>query len=103
MGALLTDNGRGLAVGAIDGWVEQIADLRRQGREMLLVSSGAVAEGMTRLGWDRRPHALHELQAAAAVGQMGLIQAMSRDSGDTACTPRRCCLPTMTSPTASDT
>jgi glutamate 5-kinase len=73
--ALLTDNGRGLAVGAIDGWVEQIADLCKQGREMLLVSSGAVAEGMTRLGWSRRPHALHELQAAAAVGQMGLVQA----------------------------
>ena len=73
--ALLTDNGRGLAVGAIDGWVEQIADLRKQGRELLLVSSGAVAEGMTRLGWARRPHALYELQAAAAVGQMGLIQA----------------------------
>jgi glutamate 5-kinase len=73
--ALLTDNGRGLAVSAIDGWVEQIAELRKQGREVLLVSSGAVAEGMTRLGWARRPHALHELQAAAAVGQMGLVQA----------------------------
>jgi glutamate 5-kinase len=73
--ALLTDNGRGLGVSALDGWVEQIVALRRQGREMLLVSSGAVAEGMTRLGWTRRPHALHELQAAAAVGQMGLIQA----------------------------
>jgi glutamate 5-kinase len=73
--ALLTDNGRGLALGAIDGWVEQIANLRQQGREMLLVSSGAVAEGMTRLGWVRRPHALYELQAAAAVGQMGLVQA----------------------------
>jgi glutamate 5-kinase len=73
--ALLTDNGRGLAVTAIDSWVEQIAELRQQGREMLLVSSGAVAEGMTRLGWARRPHALYELQAAAAVGQMGLVQA----------------------------
>ena len=73
--ALLTDNGRGLAVGAIDGWVEQMVALRKEGRELLLVSSGAVAEGMTRLGWTRRPHALHELQAAAAVGQMGLIQA----------------------------
>ncbi len=73
--ALLTENGRGLAVGALDGWVEQIVALRKEGREMLLVSSGAVAEGMTRLGWTRRPHALHELQAVAAVGQMGLIQA----------------------------
>ena len=52
-----------------------MVELRRQGREVLLVSSGAVAEGMTRLGWSQRPHALHELQAAAAVGQMGLVQA----------------------------
>jgi len=73
--SLLTDNGRGLAVEAIDGWVEQMVELQRAGYELLLVSSGAVAEGMTRLGWKKRPHALHELQAAAAVGQMGLIQA----------------------------
>jgi glutamate 5-kinase len=73
--SLLTDEGRGLAVGAIDGWVDQMVALKREGRELLLVSSGAVAEGMTRLGWSVRPHALHELQAAAAVGQMGLIQA----------------------------
>jgi len=73
--ALLTNDGQGLAVGAIEGWVEQMAGLRQSGREILLVSSGAVAEGMTRLGWTRRPHALHELQAAAAVGQMGLVQA----------------------------
>ena len=51
--ALLTDNGRGLAESAIDGWVEQIAELRKQGCEVLLVSSGAVAEGMTRLGWGK--------------------------------------------------
>ena len=73
--SLLTNDGQGLAVDAISGWVEQIAGLRQAGREVLLVSSGAVAEGMTRLGWKRRPHALHELQAAAAVGQMGLVQA----------------------------
>lgn len=73
--ALLTDDGQGLASTAIDGWVEQMAALRAAGHEILLVSSGAVAEGMTRLGWSRRPHALHDLQAAAAVGQMGLIQA----------------------------
>jgi glutamate 5-kinase len=73
--SLLTNDGQGLAVAAISGWVEQIARLRQDGRQILLVSSGAVAEGMTRLGWKRRPHALHELQAAAAVGQMGLIQA----------------------------
>ncbi len=73
--ALLTNDGKGLAVDAIDDWVAQIADLRQAGREVLLVSSGAVAEGITRLGWTQRPHALHELQAAAAIGQMGLVQA----------------------------
>jgi len=73
--SLLTDDGQGLAVAAIDDWVEQIATLQQSGREILLVSSGAVAEGMTRLGWTQRPHSLHELQAAAAVGQMGLVQA----------------------------
>lgn len=73
--ALLTNDGQGLAAEAINGWVEQMAALQQAGHEILLVSSGAVAEGMTRLGWTRRPHALHELQAAAAVGQMGLVQA----------------------------
>ncbi|MCK5479888.1 MAG: glutamate 5-kinase, partial [Gammaproteobacteria bacterium] len=73
--SLLTNDGAGLAVDAIDSWVEQMAALRQQGHELVLVSSGAVAEGMTRLGWQQRPHALHELQAAAAVGQMGLVQA----------------------------
>ena len=73
--SLLTDEGRGLDVAAIDSWVDQMVALRRDGLELLLVSSGAVAEGITRLGWSERPHALHELQAAAAVGQMGLIQA----------------------------
>lgn len=73
--SLLTNDGQGLAAEAIDSWVAQIAALRKGGREVLLVSSGAVAEGMTRLGWKKRPHALHELQAAAAVGQMGLVQA----------------------------
>jgi glutamate 5-kinase len=73
--SLLTNDGQGLAVDAIEGWVEQMAGLRKSGREILLVSSGAVAEGMTRLGWRQRPHSLHELQAAAAVGQMGLVQA----------------------------
>lgn len=73
--SLLTDDGRGLALDAIGKWVEQMVALRREGREVLLVSSGAVAEGMTRLGWIKRPHALHDLQAAAAVGQMGLIRA----------------------------
>src|SRR5690554_6165238 len=73
--ALLTNEGRGLDHDALAGWAEQIARLRSAGREVVLVSSGAVAEGMNRLGWTVRPHALHELQAAAAVGQMGLVQA----------------------------
>src|SRR5690606_29980158 len=72
---LLTNDGRGLNLAGIAGWVEQIVALRKLGIEIVLVSSGAVAEGMTRLGWKSRPHALHELQAAAAVGQMGLVQA----------------------------
>ncbi len=72
--SLVTNDGRGLDTDAIGGWVEQIAALRGQAVELVLVSSGAVAEGMTRLGWKSRPHALHELQAAAAVGQMGLVQ-----------------------------
>jgi len=73
--SLVTDDGRGLDAAAIKGWTEQIAQLRQLGKEVLLVSSGAVAEGMVRLNWDSRPKALHELQAAAAIGQMGLVQA----------------------------
>ncbi len=73
--ALLTADGSGLDQEAIADWVRQIAKLRAQGLEIVLVSSGAVAEGMKRLGWTKRPHTLFELQAAAAVGQMGLVQA----------------------------
>ena len=73
--ALLTDDGRGLNTAGIERWVRQMVELRRRGIELVLVSSGAVAEGMSRLGWKVRPHAIHELQAAAAVGQMGLVQA----------------------------
>lgn len=72
--ALLTGGGRGLDKVRIAEWVSQIAAIRRSGTEILLVSSGSVAEGMSRLGWKSRPHALHELQAAASVGQMGLVQ-----------------------------
>ena len=72
--SLLTDEGRGLDRGAIKSWVAQIALLRQQHKEVVLVSSGAVAEGMQRLGLQERPKALHMLQAAAAVGQMGLAQ-----------------------------
>ncbi len=73
--ALLTNDGKGLNAEALGVWAEQLATLRAEGREVVLVSSGAVAEGMSRLGWKKRPKALHELQAAAAVGQMGLVQA----------------------------
>jgi len=72
--SLITNDGQGLNSQAIQSWAEQIAELRASGKEVLLVSSGAVAEGMARIGWKKRPHALHELQAAAALGQMGLIQ-----------------------------
>jgi len=72
--ALLTNDGAGLDKKGIANWVDQIALLKQQGIEVVLVSSGSVAEGMTRLGWKKRPSALHELQAAAAVGQMGLVQ-----------------------------
>lgn len=73
--ALLTGGGRGLDIEGIRGWVRQMAALRDRGIEVVLVSSGSVAEGMSRLGWTTRPHALHELQAAASVGQMGLVRA----------------------------
>jgi len=73
--ALLTDNGRGLDMQAIHLWVEQMTALRQRGCELVLVSSGAVAAGMNRLGWHGRPHELVSLQAAAAVGQMSLVQA----------------------------
>ncbi|EGG93995.1 Glutamate 5-kinase [gamma proteobacterium IMCC1989] len=72
--SLLTDNGRGLDVPAIRGWVEQMHVLRQQGIELVLVSSGSIAVGLTRLGWTDRPSHVHELQAAAAIGQMGLVQ-----------------------------
>ena len=73
--SLITNDGQGLNLSAIKGWMDEFAQLCKQGYELILVSSGAVAEGMARLGWQHRPHTLHELQAAAAVGQMGLIQA----------------------------
>lgn len=73
--AVLTDNGQGLNRSAINHWVEQISELKSRGIDVIVVSSGSVAEGMVRLGWKTRPHSLQELQAAASVGQMGLIQA----------------------------
>ncbi len=72
--SLVTNEGRGLDENAIGEWSRQLAILVRGGREVIMVSSGAIAEGMKRLGWAVRPHEVHELQAAAAVGQMGLAQ-----------------------------
>lgn len=72
--SLVTKEGEGLDRAAIKGWAAQISELVKQGKKIVLVSSGAVAEGMQRLKWTERPVEVHELQAAAAVGQMGLIQ-----------------------------
>ena len=73
--SLVTNEGRGIDVPAVGNWCRQLATLAGEGRELVMVSSGAIAEGMKRLGWSTRPTELHELQAAAAVGQMGLAQA----------------------------
>ena len=73
--SLVTADGRGLDHAALSRWAGQIAVLAEQGKQVVLVSSGAIAEGIARLGWNKRPHAVNELQAAAAVGQMGLVQA----------------------------
>lgn len=72
--SLVTNDGKGLDNVAIAKWAEQIAQLRARGKDVVLVSSGAIAEGMQRLGFDKRPTGIHELQACAAVGQMGLAQ-----------------------------
>ena len=72
--SLVTNEGRGLDEAAIGEWCRQLAFLAKDGREVVMVSSGAIAEGMKRLGWTVRPHEINELQAAAAVGQMGLAQ-----------------------------
>jgi glutamate 5-kinase len=72
--SLVTNDGRGLDAEAVGNWCRQMAGLAAQGREVVMVSSGAIAEGMKRLGWAVRPKEIHELQAAAAVGQMGLAQ-----------------------------
>jgi glutamate 5-kinase len=72
--SLVTNEGRGVDAQAIGNWARQLAALAHEGREVIMVSSGAIAEGMKRLGWTTRPKELNELQAAAAVGQMGLVQ-----------------------------
>ncbi|MBI5751081.1 MAG: glutamate 5-kinase, partial [Hydrogenophilales bacterium] len=73
--SLVTNQGAGLDLNALGNWAHQIATLNASGHEVVLVSSGAIAEGMQRLGWRARPTSIHDLQAAAAVGQMGLVQA----------------------------
>ncbi|MEW6561176.1 MAG: glutamate 5-kinase [Pseudomonadota bacterium] len=73
--SLVTNEGRGVDLEAVSRWAGQIAGLRAAGKDVILVSSGAIAEGMRRLGWSQRPREMHQLQAAAAVGQMGLAQA----------------------------
>jgi glutamate 5-kinase len=73
--SLVTNEGRGLDHAAVARWAAEIARLTLAGKSIILVSSGAIAEGMQRLGWSTRPRAIHDLQAAAAVGQMGLVQA----------------------------
>jgi glutamate 5-kinase len=73
--SLVTNDGRGLDAKAVAAWAGQIAELKRAGKDVVLVSSGAIAEGVKRLGWSTRPSSIHEQQAAAAVGQMGLVQA----------------------------
>lgn len=72
--SLVTNEGRGLDRDAITNWGRQLAQLRASGKQVVMVSSGAVAEGMQRLGWSKRPSVMNDLQAAAAVGQMGLAQ-----------------------------
>ena len=79
--SLVTNDGRGLDLEAISRWAAQVARLRELGKQVILVSSGAIAEGMQRLGWSQRPQQIHELQAAAAVGQMGLARAYETHFG----------------------
>ena len=73
--ALLTNNGKGIDKDLISEWVEQIVELKSHNIDIVLVSSGSIVEGMKRLGWKDKPSDIHKLQAAAAVGQMGLVQA----------------------------
>jgi len=80
--ALITQNGTGLNRNAIYSWAKQIADIKARGTEIILVSSGSIAEGMCRMGWQQRPTHLCELQAAAAIGQAGLIQTYQQSFGE---------------------
>lgn len=80
--SLVTNDGKGLDAAAIAKWAAQIAQLRFLGKEVILVSSGAIAEGMQRLGFDKRPSGIHELQACAAVGQMDVGRALGAINGN---------------------
>ena len=86
--SLVTNQGQGLDRQALARWAAQIAELRKLNREVVLVSSGAVAEGMQRLGWSKRPHAVNELQAAAAVGLDRLGGGIGTGTGDYRDAPR---------------
>ena len=98
--ALLTRDGQGLDRDLLAPWVEQMAARRIAGSDLVLVSSGAVAEGMVRMGWRQRPKALHELQAAAAIGQMGLVRAYEDCFKTRGLHTAQVLLPATTSPTA---
>lgn len=76
--SLVTNEGKGVDQEAINRWVSQFRHLQEQGKEVILVSSGAIAEGVVRLGFEKRPTEIHELQACAAVGQMGLAHAYEK-------------------------
>jgi glutamate 5-kinase len=89
--SLVTNEGRGVDAEAIGNWCRQMAALGQAGREIVMVSSGAIAEGMKRLGWTARPKELHELQAAAAVGQMVWRRCTRASCASTASAARRCC------------
>ena len=98
--SLVTDEGRGVDRAAIDRWTKQISELQKLGKQVIWVSSGAVAEGVVRLGWSKRPKKMHELQAAAAVGQMGIIEAYEKRSTESR--PLRSCSHTPTWRTGKD-
>ena len=72
--SLITDVRLGIHVERVQSWAQQISDLKQENVEIVLVSSGSIVEGMKRLGWEKRPHEVHLLQVAAAVGQMGLVR-----------------------------
>ena len=101
--SLVTAEGRGIDQSALNHWAQQIAALKQQGIQIIFVSSGAIAEGLKRLGWLKRPKAVNELQAAAAVGQMASPKPMRLPLPRMIFIPHRYCSPTTTSATAHAT